>query len=284
MANKTAVIQKTIEGVVYDLMFKTTASNVSLEDGTTVDAKIAEISSKVSNIITENIIDSKISTASSDLYNKIMGISGSDVTINEAYDTIKEISDWLENDANADAAKIISDISTLQTKVEDLETNATIVEASETNGSIKVNNKDVTVYTHPETHSAEMIEETDTKKFVTPEEKEAWNAKSLITIGAETPAEMGENDYFFKEVPGVTVTITCENGTASKSSAELDSGASIFLTFTPSEGHTIEGGSVLVNGEANNSYEVDYTGKVSLMLSNITEETTVAVSFVAVVE
>ena len=40
MATKTAVIQKKIGDVVYDLMFKTTAANVVLEGGTTLDAKI----------------------------------------------------------------------------------------------------------------------------------------------------------------------------------------------------------------------------------------------------
>ena len=32
-------------------------------------------------------------------------------------------------------------------------------------------------YVHPATHSAEMIDETDTRKFVTPAEKAAWNGK-----------------------------------------------------------------------------------------------------------
>ncbi|RGX53764.1 hypothetical protein DWV16_16185 [Anaerotruncus sp. AF02-27] len=41
-------------------------------------------------------------------------------------------------------------------------------------------------YVHPATHSAQMIDETDTRKFVTPDEKAAWNGKAdpsdLITI------------------------------------------------------------------------------------------------------
>lgn len=282
MATKTAIIQKTIEGTVYDLMLRTTGSNVLLEDGTSVDAKIAEISAKIANIVTENIIDSKIDTASTNLYNKIMGLSGSDLTINEAYDTIKEIADWLENDANADAAKIVSDISTLQGKVSSLESKATNVTKSDTNGSIKVDGTDVVVYTHPDTHSADEIVETDTKKFTSPTEKEYWNKKSKVTIGDTAPDSMDDNDYFFKTVSNVEVTISCTNGTASKTNATINEGGSIFVTFTPNEGYAIAGGSVQVNSVDNHDYETEYNGKVNMLLKEITSATTINVEFATV--
>ena len=279
MATKTAVIQKKIGDVVYDLMFKTTAANVVLEGGTTLDAKIEEISSHIANIVTENIIDEKIDTASEDLYNRIMGLSGSDVTISEAYDTIKEIADWLTNDENDTAASIVTDIATLQGKVETLESQATKVGPSETNGNIVVDEEEVTVYTHPETQSAEMIEETETKLFVSPEEKEAWNAKSTITTGEETPEELAENDYFLKTVGTVEVTSTCTNGTSSKPSATVDSGSSVYVEFTPDEGYEITNGTVTINGVEFTGYSTDYTGKVAVLVTNITEDTEIAVEF-----
>ena len=281
MATKTAVIQKKINDVVYDLMFKTTAANVSLEDGTTLDAKIEEISSYISKIVTENIIDSKISTASDNLYNKIMGISGSDVTINEAFDTIQEIAAWLENDGNETAASIVTDIATLQGKVTTLEQTATKVVKSDINGNIKVDGEEVVVYTHPDTHSADMIDETEERKFVSPTEKASWNAKSTITTGDTIPETMEENDYFLKTVNTVEVTSSCTNGTASKTTSTINSGSSIYVEFTPNEGYVITGGTVQVNGVDVSDYETDYTGKVAILLKNVTEATSINVAFAA---
>ena len=278
MATKTAIIQKIIGDTVYDLMFKTTASNVYLEDGSTVDSKIEEISSHIANIVTENIIDSKIDTASNNLYNRIMGLSGSDVTINEAYDTIKEIADWLANNENATAASIISDIATLQGKVETLEQAATKVTDSEINGNIIVDGKEVEVYKHPETHSVDEIVETEEKQFVSQEEIDSWNAKSVITIGEETPETMEENDYFLKTVQQVDATITCEGGTASKQAVSIDSGSSVYVEFTPDDEYAFSEGDLTVTvGES--SYEVDYTGKVCVLVKNITEDTEINVTF-----
>ena len=277
MNKKTVVIQKEIEGVVYDLMFKTTAANVTLEDGTTADAKLAELSSHISEIITENVIDSKIETSANTLYNKIMGISGSDVTINEAYDTIKEIADWLANTDNETAATIVQDIATLQSKVDVLEKQATKVTDSETNGNIIVDGNEVTVYEHPETHEAAMIVESDDKQFVSKTEKETWGEKTLITVGEEAPESMGTNDLFFKTVSEVTVDITCVNGTASKTSATLDIGSSIYVEFTPDEGY--EGATITVNGVAFEDYTTDYTGKVAVLINNVSEDMTVEVVF-----
>lgn len=283
MASKSAVIQKKIDGIVYDLMFKTTASNVMLEDGVTVDAKIGEIASYISSIVTEDVINNKIDTAGTNLYNKIMGISGSDVTINEAYDTIKEIADWLGHEGNETAASIVADIKSLQSDVQNLIDTATKVEKSDNNGYIKVDGQEVEVYKHPDTHSATMIDETEDRKFVSATEKASWNAKSTVTTISseeEIPETPGTNDYFFLLTESVEVTTTCVGGTASKSSTTTSSGSSVYLEFTPDTGKTIENGTIKINGVEYDDFTVDNVGKVAVIITGITENIEVSVEFV----
>jgi len=53
-----------------------------------------------------------------------------------------------------------------------------------------------TVYTHPSSHPASMIEESVTKRFVTDEEKQEWNSKVKITIGKTQP----NSGWWFEEI------------------------------------------------------------------------------------
>ena len=280
MATKNAILRQKIDGIMYNLLVQSTGDIVTLSDGTTLSAKIAQIVSTFDSIITENIIDEKISTSSTSLYEKVTGFN-SDTSINEAYDTIKEIADWLNTDAPTSAQDIINELGDLTEAISTLETNATIVEASETNGSIKVNNEDVTVYTHPETHSAEMIEETDTKKFVTPEEKEAWNNKDLIPF---INASSTDADYSILDtatgcvisIDDISVTITytnVDNETINVSdgvaSILAEVGSSKYVEFTLPEGYTVNSiASVVGETESNVEYSIE-NNKVSFIIKNI---------------
>lgn len=52
-------------------------------------------------------------------------------------------------------------------------------------------------YTHPDTHPASIITETETQKFVSPTEKATWNAKqNAITYGTVLPSTGSEGDIF----------------------------------------------------------------------------------------
>lgn len=95
----------------------------------------------------------EIREACQNLYNKIIGKVNDDTTIDEAYDTMKEIADWIGTHGSA-AATMTNEISTLRTNIENLAQQiaakkSTTVEASETNGNIKVDGAEVPVYRNP---------------------------------------------------------------------------------------------------------------------------------------
>lgn len=115
---KSAIIQKNIEGTLYDIMVRTNAENVDVGEGKSLKAKITEMSQSIAAVITSDTVDSKIRTATTDLYNRIMGITEQDGTaVNEAFDTLKEVAAWLANDSNKTAADIVTDIKAVSDKV-----------------------------------------------------------------------------------------------------------------------------------------------------------------------
>lgn len=57
---------------------------------------------------------------------------------------------------------------------------ATKTEKSTTNGNVKIDGVETTVYTHPATHPASMIEQDSTHRFVTDAEKEAFGASTVF--------------------------------------------------------------------------------------------------------
>lgn len=157
MAAKNAILQMKIEEVLNDLLPKTIAAQVIVDDGTqeTLATRLASIMSKLDGIVDSGTIDSKISTAIDGL---IDGAPGT-------YDTLKEIADYIASHEEVSSAlneaignkvdkvegKGLSteDFTTaLKTKLEGIAEGATKVEAS-TNGNIKINGSDTPVYVHP---------------------------------------------------------------------------------------------------------------------------------------
>lgn len=62
-----------------------------------------------------------------------------------------------------------------KTKLDGISTGANKVEQSGTNGNIKIDGIEKTVYTHPVSHTATMITEDSTHRFVTDTDKTNWN-------------------------------------------------------------------------------------------------------------
>ncbi len=157
-ALKTAIQKIKIDGVVdqffaitsYDAVGKEFDANgnilKSLRDD--LEAFTAELLKRATN----EAVTEEIRQACENLYNRITGNVGNN-TIDEAYDTLKEIADWIGTHGNA-AATMTNEISTLRTNVENLtqqiaaKTSIT-VEESETNGNIKVDGAEVPVYRNP---------------------------------------------------------------------------------------------------------------------------------------
>jgi hypothetical protein len=130
----------------------------------------------------------------------------------EALQTAVEALETAVGDANAGLVKAMADaqaaIEELQGKADDYEeriaaleaVGSTKVEQSETNGNIKVDGQEVVVYTHPETHSAEMIVETDDRKFVTAAEKDLINGAAAVRLVASQDEVVNETDLYMVEL------------------------------------------------------------------------------------
>lgn len=83
--SKKAILRALVEGVVTDLMVKTQADNVYIDDTTTVAAKLSEIVAAVNLKASSASVTAEISAAINDLINGAP----------ETYNTLKEISDYI---------------------------------------------------------------------------------------------------------------------------------------------------------------------------------------------
>lgn len=176
------------------------AEQILLSDGSTAAETIASILTDISNLPTDSGIDAKIQAAVTDMKNQILGLTDADTTIDEAYDTLKEVAAWIDEHGET-AAAFSTDITALKTAVQALQdAGATKVEASETNGNIKINGVETTVFTMPETISADKITETTEKQFVTAAEKSDWNSRGAVHVGETEPEDMKDGDLFIQLV------------------------------------------------------------------------------------
>ncbi len=82
---KNAIVRALVEGVLTDLMIKTTGEQVYLDDNTTLAAKLAEMVTAINERAKTSDVTAAINTAIDDL------IGGAP----ETYDTLKEISDYI---------------------------------------------------------------------------------------------------------------------------------------------------------------------------------------------
>ena len=229
-----AIAEIKVEGVLKELMFKTIGTQVVLNSGETVESQLASILTEISDLPTDSNVDDKIKASCDALYNKILGKVNDDTTIDEAYDTLKEVADWISTHGEI-AAGFTNDIAGLKTAVETLNTGldavkgrldtaegkittletdtgtlktdvsalkavgATKTEKSATNGNIKVNGTETVVYTHPENHPASMITQDASHRFITDDERTDWTNRPVVYSGTAEP-EMKNGDLFIKLV------------------------------------------------------------------------------------
>ena len=112
---KSYLFRSKVNNVLQEVMAVTDTTNVRVysEDGSykLLSAKLAEIITSISTEATTR--DTKIKEATDNLYNKIMGFTDGDKTIDEAYDTLKEVAAYLE--AHGDVATgFTNEISTIK--------------------------------------------------------------------------------------------------------------------------------------------------------------------------
>lgn len=191
---KKTILQAKIEGVLTDLMPKTTAEHVMYDETTTVAAKLAAILADVAALPTTTSVNSAISA----LRTELMGEG-----VPEAYDTFKELADYIS--AHQDAAAALSAavgnkaeksvVEALQATVNGLGALATKSEVAETDLSTALKEKVNAAADGNHAHTNKTVLDGITAEKVT-----AWDGKTTVHIGATAPADMGASDLFFKIV------------------------------------------------------------------------------------
>lgn len=193
---KMVIFQDEVNGVLTDLMARSHVDNVIFEEGgkqIALSTKLAEIIATIAAKADSAAVTNDIKAANDALYNKIMGITAEDgATVNEAYDTLKEVAEYLT--AHGEVVQgFTTDIANLKKTVETLQTGMTKVEKSDTNGNVKVDGAEVVVYQHPATHPASMITDTADKVMMTAAERQKLGGvaagASAIVSGTGTVAD-----------------------------------------------------------------------------------------------
>lgn len=227
MSVKKAYLKKKIEGVVYDIYARTSADvveyNSAVAPAGSIAAAVVNLATQIENVTKTN---GTIDTKCADLYNRIMGLTGEEgETINQAYDTLKEVAEWIDNyeGEGGTAAAVTNAIAELHdaigtasveadpeneieaqsatgliARIEALEASATNVTASTNpgDGTIRVDGQSVTVYTHPANHPATMITTDSTHRFVTDAQLDVIDAAAAVNVVTTVPNDASENDLF----------------------------------------------------------------------------------------
>ena len=107
MAIRKILLQKKISNTLYDIYVKTDASIVEYTRGTGNDAVQTTVAAELAKIASD------AADAVDALRTEIMGTG----EIDEYFDTVKEIADWLQDTNNTSAATIVSDISGLKSNL-----------------------------------------------------------------------------------------------------------------------------------------------------------------------
>ena len=189
--SKNVILHTLLEGILNDLYPKTVAGNVYVDDTTTVDTKLTEIAGKFEQYITTENANKAITAAVDALKTELMG---GDVAA--AYDTFKEIADYISQDQEAYTtlnnlvkAKLDkTEFETFQNSIEKLGTLA---------GKDEITDEELEATLKAKIHTHENLE---VLNGITSEKVTAWDGKSKIYYAAEQPETLTENDLWI-EVP-----------------------------------------------------------------------------------
>lgn len=186
---KKAIIQAMVEGVLVDLLVQTNAENVMVDETTTLTAKLAEMMADIAALPTNAMITASIAA----LRTELMGDG-----VPEAYDTFKELADYIETHQEAADALTAaigekadkSAVEAIQATINSLGALASksTVEESDLSQALK------------EKLNAASHENQAVLDGITAEKVTAWDAKSTVYVGTSAPANMADHDLFFKIV------------------------------------------------------------------------------------
>ena len=186
---KKAIIQARVQGVLTDLMPFTNAESVMVNETTTLPDKLAEILSAVAELPTRDTVTAAIAA----LRTELMGDG-----VPEAYDTFKELADYIETHQEAaDALTAAIGEKADKTAVEAIQ--ATINGLGALASKSTVEESDLSPELKEKLNAASH-ENQAVLDGITAEKVTAWDAKSTVYVGTSAPANMADHDLFFKIV------------------------------------------------------------------------------------
>ena len=191
---KKAIIQAMVEGVLVNLLVQTNAENVMVDETTTLTAKLAEMMADIAALPTQSMITASIAA----LRTELMGDG-----VPEAYDTFKELADYIETHQEAaDALTAAIGEKADKSAVEAIQ--ATINSLGALASKSTVEESDLSPALKEKLNAAASGDSAHPNKEVldgiTAEKVTAWDAKSTVYVGTSAPANMAGHDLFFKIV------------------------------------------------------------------------------------
>lgn len=187
---KKAIIQAMVEGVLVDLLIQTNAENIMVDETTTLAAKLAEMMADIAALPTNAMITASIAA----LRTELMGDG-----VPEAYDTFKELADYIETHQEAaDALSAAVGNKADKTAVEAIQ--ATINGLGALASKSTVEESDLSPALKEKLTANHSHENKAVLDGITAEKVAAWDAKSTVYVGTTAPANMADHDLFFKIV------------------------------------------------------------------------------------
>lgn len=187
---KSAVLRAMIEGVLSDIMVKTNAENVVV-DNTTLSAKLAEILASLGNKLDSSAVDTKISAAIDAL------IGGAP----ETYNTLKEIADYIEQHETAASAlsqaigqkadkETVTAIQETLSKLGSLANKSKVAE-TDLEDSLKQKINDASAANHSHSNKTTLDKVTEAKLT-------EWDKKATVYIQSGQPGDLKAGDLWFQ--------------------------------------------------------------------------------------
>ncbi|WP_338547389.1 hypothetical protein V1225_01670 [Emergencia sp. JLR.KK010] len=195
MKASNAILTGLIDGVVHELLPKTTGGNVVLEDGSALTEKLIEVVMTLNEKAKTADVETLIEQAKTAVKDEI--IDGAPA----AYDTLKEIADYLATHKDEYTALL----ATIGGKAEKSAVEA-IKATVDGLGALAVKDKvaeaDLDTALAAKVNAAAQGNHSHTNKTVldgvTAEKVTEWEGKSKVTIGKTQPGDMQPGDLFIQ--------------------------------------------------------------------------------------
>ena len=194
--NKNAILKALLDGVVTELMVKTTGGQVWIDDTTTVSAKIAELVTAVNDRAKTSDMNTAIETEVNALREELLG----DTPV-EAYNTFTELAAYIEEHQEAaDALTAAIGDKADKSVVEALQ--ATIEALGALANKDKVTEDDLDDALKEKVNAASEGNHSHLNKDVldgiTADKVAAWDGVTGIRIGSSEPADLKTGELFIQ--------------------------------------------------------------------------------------